>query len=478
MKRNFKYGAASTVFVVIFLAVLIAVNLIVGLVSERVNLLVDMTSDRRSSISDTTYMILDGLEKDVMLYTLCEPEVLDAQFASGTYYYYGTPIMTADISGFSLSEYMQKYALYCDRIEITHVDVDADPTFVEKYGVTSQFDIVVESGERFKVLPVTDLYKINSTEDGQMYIDGLAVEQVLTNAISYAAADNAMKKHAYTLNHNESMGEEYLGLMETAGYENQTLDLMTGDIPSDVTYITVNSPDADFSLEEIKKLQLWLDRGDTTLAVYLYAGVDGLDNLSSFLSDIGIGVTSGIANVVVDQAQYVGDASAIIANYGSTAYTENLSDSMHLIMPWATPLEIKETHDYSVNAVLYSSESSFLNGDKTKNGPIVLVAEARKNATASGEVSKSKVIVSTAGMAISDSYLDGAGINNAQFTLNCADTGETAHELTHISTISFADNYLRMSYNEMRIFSYLFVYIIPVGLLVCGLAVFIRRKHR
>ncbi len=478
MKRNFKYGAASTVFVVVFLAVLIAVNLIVGLVGERVNLLIDMTKDRRSSVSDTTYKILDGLENDVTIYTLSSADELDSKFATGTYYYnYGTSSMMADISGFSLSEYMQKYALYSDKIELVQVDVDADPTFVEKYGVTSQYDIVVASGDRFKTLRITDLYKMNSTEEGQLYIDGLAVEQMLTNAISYAASDTEIKKHAYTVNHNESMGQQYLNLLQTAGYENQVLDLMTGDIPEDVTYITVNAPAADFSQDEIKKLQLWLDRGDTTLAIYLYAGVENLSNLSSFLADIGIGVTSGITNVVIDQSQYVGEASAIITDYGSTQYTENLSDSMHLIMPWATPLEIKETHDYKVSPVLYSGETSLLN-DKSADGPFVIVAEAAKNATATGNASKSKVIVSTASMALSDDYLSGAGINNAQFTLNCLNTGEDAPELTYISTISFADNYLRMSYNQMRIFSYLFVYIIPVGLLALGLAVFIRRKHR
>ncbi len=477
MKRNFKYGAASTVFVVIFLAVLIAVNLIVGLIGERTNLLIDMTTDKRSSISDTTYMILDSLEKDVTIYTLCEPAALDAQFSSGTYYYYGTPVMTADISGFSLSEYMQKYALYSDKIEVTQVDVDADPTFAQKYGVTSDFDIVVASGDRFKVLTLTDLYMIDVTESEEMYIDGMAVEQKLTNAISYVASDTAIKNHAYTVNHNESVGEDYLELMETAGYGNQTLDLMTGDIPEDVTFITVNAPGADFSEDEIKKLQLWLDRGDTTLAVYLNYGVEGLDNLSAFLADIGIGVTSGKENVIVDQAEYVGEAYAIIADYGDTEYTQNLSDAMHLITPLATPLELKETHDYSVRPVLYSGENSLLN-NKSANGPFVIAAEAKKHATASGNASDSKVLVSTSSTAISDSYISGAGINNAQFTLNCADTGEEKHELTYISTISFADNYLRMSYNEMRIFSYLFVYIIPAGLLVFGLVVFIRRKHR
>ncbi len=473
MKRNFKYGAASTVFIVVFLAVLIAVNLIVGLIGERANLLFDMTMDKRSSVSDTTYQILDSLEKEVKIYTFASPETLDQWFSTDFPIRFGM----MPVNGFSLSEYMQKYALYSDKVEIEQLDFDADPTLREKYGLTSQSDIVVECGDRSKVVTFYDLFKVDANDNGDMYITGLSVEQMLTNAISYVVRDVGTKKHAYTVNHNENVGGEYINLLEIAGYESQTLDLMTGDIPEDVTYITVNTPAADFSQDEIKKLQLWLDRGDTTLAIYLYAGVENLSNLSSFLADIGIGVTSGITNVVVDQSQYVGEASAIITDYGSTQYTENLSDEVHLIMPWATPLELKETHDYKVSPVLYSAETSLLN-DKSANGPFVIVAEAKKNATATGNSSKSKVIVSTASMALSDSYLSGAGINNAQFTLNCLNTGEDAPELTHIGTISFADNYLRMSYNEMRIFSYLFVYIIPVGLLALGLAVFIRRKHR
>ena len=474
MKRNFKYGAASTVFVVIFLAVLIAVNLVVGLAGEKTNLLVDMTSDKRSSISDTTYMILDGIEKDVKIYTLASPETLDRWFATD----FPRSYDMMSISGFSLSEYLQKYALYSDKIEVVQIDTDEDPTFVEKYGVVSKSDIVVASDDRSKVVRFSDLYTVKANENESVYIDGLAVEQVMTNTISYVAADNVMKNHAYTVNHNESVGNEYINLMQMAGFESQTLDLMTGDVAEDVTYITVAIPQVDFSQEEIKKLQHFLDRGDTTLAVYLYAGAQGLDNLTAFLSDIGIGVTYGVENVVVDQSQYVGEASAIIARYADTEYTDELSESTHLIMPWATPIEVKANHDYQLAPVLYSGDGSFLNGDKTQKGPFVLVAEARKNATAEGMASKSKVIVSGAGMAITDGYLGGAGINNAQFALNCMNTGEEAQKLTYIGTISFADNYLRMSYNEMRIFSWLFVYIIPAGLLAWGLTVFIRRKHR
>lgn len=472
MKRNFKYGAASTVFIVVFLAVLIAVNLIVGLIGERTNLLFDMTVDRRSAVSDTTYQILDELEKEVKIYTFASPETIDQWFSTDFPIHFG--MMPVD--GFSLSEYMQKYALYSDKVEIKQLDFDTDPTLREKYDLTSQSDIVVESGEKQKVITFYDLFKTDVKDNDEMYITGLSVEQVLTNAISYVVSDVSTKKHGYTVNHEEIISQAYFELLEDSDYENQEIDLMKDEIPEDVTYITVNAPKLDFSQDEIKKLQLWLDRGDTTLAVYTYVENMGLDNLYAFLADVGISVTSGINNMILERSEYIGDPSFIIADYGNTRYTENLSDSAHLIMPWATPIELKETHDYTVSPVLYSGETSLL-FDVSANGPFVIMAEAKKHATASGNSSNSKVLVGCRG-AIEDASLIAPGINNVQFTLNCLDTGEDAPELMHIGTVSFADNYLTMSYNEMRIFSYLFVYIIPVGLLALGLAVFIRRKHR
>lgn len=481
MKRKYKYGAAGALFTVIFLAVLIVVNLIFSLLSGRMNLLFDVTKDKRSAISDATYMLLDSLDKDVSIYTLTNGSDLDNQFSYGTYYYnYGYSAVEAQIENFSLYEYLNKYDLYSDKVALKQADPDIDPTFVANYEVTSPYDIVVVSGSRYKTLPMTDLYAFEYSSDGSaMYITGMCVEQKITSAIEYVSSDRDMMTHAAVINHNETVFDMYSNLADEAGYETTVIiDLMRQDIPEDVKYLSIIAPDTDYSEDEIKKLQIFLDRGDVTVAVYLNAGTDGLDNLASFLSDCGIGITSGLENIIVDESEFVGNEATLIAKYGSSEFTENLSDKSHLLMQYATPLTLTQVHEYTTQAILMSSQSSRLNGDASAKGPFAIAAQATKGIAVDGRVLTSRIIVNSAYTSISDDYIGGSGINNADFTLRCMNTAADVRLTTHIGTVSFENNYLDMSHGEIKLFTALFVYIIPIALLAAGLAVYIRREHK
>ena len=64
--KKIRYGTFSTVITLVFIAVLIVVNLIIGELDHKF----DMTSADTYSISEKTRNVLVGLDKDITIYTM------------------------------------------------------------------------------------------------------------------------------------------------------------------------------------------------------------------------------------------------------------------------------------------------------------------------------------------------------------------------------------------------------------------------
>ena len=66
--KKFKYGGYATLVTIIFIAILVAINLIV----DQMGIKVDLTPNELYSLSQQTYDILDDLDQDVTIYGLYE----------------------------------------------------------------------------------------------------------------------------------------------------------------------------------------------------------------------------------------------------------------------------------------------------------------------------------------------------------------------------------------------------------------------
>ena len=64
--KRLKYGAYSVVVTIIFIAILIVVNLIIG----QFNRTFDFTEEEIFSLSDETKSVLDNINTDINIYTL------------------------------------------------------------------------------------------------------------------------------------------------------------------------------------------------------------------------------------------------------------------------------------------------------------------------------------------------------------------------------------------------------------------------
>ncbi|MBQ8004144.1 MAG: hypothetical protein IJ299_03540, partial [Oscillospiraceae bacterium] len=68
--RKFKYGSASTVYIALFVAIIIVVNIFSQFLTDRFSLKLDLTSTGEFSLSDDTKEMLSGIEDEINIYIL------------------------------------------------------------------------------------------------------------------------------------------------------------------------------------------------------------------------------------------------------------------------------------------------------------------------------------------------------------------------------------------------------------------------
>ncbi len=81
-KKKLKYGSVATVITVVFIAVIVFINLIAGILTERKGLKLDLTPEKYYDISQQTIDYVSSIDKDV------EIAVFDneSNYHSNTYY--------------------------------------------------------------------------------------------------------------------------------------------------------------------------------------------------------------------------------------------------------------------------------------------------------------------------------------------------------------------------------------------------------
>ncbi|MCD7818356.1 MAG: GldG family protein, partial [Lachnospiraceae bacterium] len=70
LKRRFRYQGMAKLFAVVLVIILLLINTIVGLLSDRFNCVLDLTDNQIYGLSEETEGYLESLEQDIEIYVL------------------------------------------------------------------------------------------------------------------------------------------------------------------------------------------------------------------------------------------------------------------------------------------------------------------------------------------------------------------------------------------------------------------------
>ncbi len=409
--------------------------------------------------------------------------------------------------------------MYPDLIEIhfvnmlTKLDEDMNIFDFDRYKESDDEELIIRTNSvifecewqnTFKKKIITDTSTsvgfVNFyTLDSDSNIIAYNGEEVVASMISWVITNKQHPTVYLTQNHGETADLAFYNMLVCAGYENiETINLRTGEIPSDAGMVIISLPTTDFqkSVEgssnrgEIEKLRDYLERGGK-LFVTIDPYSKELPNLEALLAEYGITISNvsnengtSVRNIVKESTDAITtDGYTFVATHADSDIAKAIGDrisefgSDRVLMSSVAKLET----DASLGAypLLTSGPSSetYASGQRTDASGNYAVSAYSKRDVGDGKEA-TVVVIPTAYMTATDAFVS-EGYSNKNFlyasfeALLDAPTAPCGAKPVLQST-SILEN---LTMGMAKLYTAI-IMLIPVALAVTGVVITIRRKNR
>ena len=487
--NKFRRGGMATVLTVVFIAVVVVLNLLASLLTERFpSMNIDLTAQKMNTLSDQAVEIAQGVEQDTNIYLIGTEE---AYKSDAIYSSYGLKYSQVMNLSKRLEEVNQK-------IHVQFIDPDTNPEFISRYASESLTTgrVLISTEKRYKVLSVDDMFSMSqnsATGATEMFSK---VDSALAGGIEMVNLDKVPVLTIAT-GHNEMLDADSMGtfldMMEKQNFDIQQIDILTEDIPEDTQVLMIATPSTDYTEEEIQKLRDLLsdqERQESVAVLVSFYPMQGeLPNLSSFLEECGVSVGTGSVVMESDANRYaLSDPRCVIVDSVGKSMEKNTYS--RLVSPLSVPIEVLFTGNggVGVEALWTTSEGAYVVTESTSQEEIENPETAKQNvATLSSTLTQfgndfyfRSVIVFGSSNIFSDGFMATA-FDNADFLSDlmkyATDTdGSSVSVLTERVQTNTMD--VTASQNTIMVLGLgVFTIALPVLLLAAGLVIFLKRRH-
>lgn len=488
-RRTLRSGSYTVVVCTILAAILVFANLILSVLPTNYVKL-DLSENGIYSVGDTTRQVLEGIDEPVTVYHIFEE-------GKGN----------TTISGF-----LERYASINSNIKVENVDPSVSPTFVKQFTEEEVFDntLIVVGAKRNTLVYETDMYRYfvegqymsyadyynysyyiqmyyGTKPEAEQYFFG---EQEVTSAIDYVTTETIPVMY-FTSKHGETaINETYKTSIKNENIELKELDLVANAaIPEDAEAIIINAPTQDFTTDETKLLKDYMvNGGDVVLLTNYVTDMNtNLPNLAVLCGELGLSSVDGML-IEEDTKSYTQYPYVTLPALNDASAPAKLmkSTNVYVYMPFCHGIKVNETTPYITTPILTTSETAYVKptgaevGTKEDGDPsgqfltgvhVSLVGtEVEQTVTNAG----SFVWYSTSEI-INAQYISAGNGDLFTSTLNTM-----CNKKSSISIIgkSLDLGYLTIDQAESFIWQVVIIAIVPLTVIVTGLSVWYRRRHR
>ena len=504
--RQLKHGMMATVLTLVFVAAVVLVNVIATVIFERYPLTLDLTKEKKYSISEQSEEYVKSIDTDVTV-----------------------TIFSTEDSFLALSDYtrqavevLKKFKQYNDRISYRFVDIDSNPDIVKDYGAdtVSVYDIMFETNptaevKRTRKVTLVDLLTFSDelltnlnnygmsieTLVAQMggsvrflqlygaYVEASRADEAFTSALMAVTDPNPVTA-VFVTGRSEADKLSYLqSLLLANGYQVKTVDITKEEIPAETNLVVVSAPRVDYLPEEVKKLSDYLDNDGKMGKQMLYAGSirqGETPNLDEFLEEWGIKIGTGLVCEQSGDNYYQFPYYTITENV-SDNFTQDLNASPVLLNCMSRPITLlfDERNNNGTEAYVKSTANAYVadmkTGEQLSKGQQIYTAVASKAVFSSetGDGTYSNIIVYGAVETLADSYLSFTQFSNREYVLSLINgvTHKTSTGVT-IEPKVITGNVYDLTDSQKSGLQWTFTLIIPAAVLVIGGVIWLRRKNR
>lgn len=488
-KRFFKYGGFAAAMTAIFIAVILLLNVVFTWAVRNYSFKIDLTDEGFYRLDQKTVDYIKGLDLD-------EPVKIMTAMPKSDYDRY-----SSSQSDMLAKIYIQATELFYNYINssngnivLEYHDVYTEPDFVEKYGTDGKLSenaLIIESGKRFTVLSVFDLFKwsvVTNTSTGKYEpkVKSFIGEATMNTALIYVTRD-VLPTALFTSGHNEAEIAEVKRIFEANNYVNESINLLQSDLSQDTMVLIIAAPKADFTDAEIEKIDAYLDNGGNMM-VFLSPEYT-LKNLESYLEKWGVAVTHH--KLYDASSSLANDPNALILKYGNTSFTSGLSaSSTTFVAPNAYALETlwAQKDARTVSLALKSSGSAYFNGEGSTQeefedgidtkSQFIVGTLTEKTRYVNNIPIDTNVFISSSSDMIADEYISAGNYANSKLITNAiAIFGDGIENTFVVEDKVIGDDTLNIDSSAFSIYAIIFIVIVPVLCFALGIVVYMRRRH-
>lgn len=458
----------SSLAVILVLLTVISFNTFISALTERFDWKGDLTEGQLFRLSAATREILKELSEPVTI------TCFDRESGADT----------------NINELLERYEKYSSMVYVRHVDLEANPSMVSTYagkGISlTENGILVEAGDNAVSAPWNEMYGFNTYSDAEgktrYTLTSFKAEKKITSAIVQVTGAE-QKAVLFTQGHSEKITENLKELIRDSNYTVRTGVLGMAD-QDGVNTIIAAGPSRDFSAEEIGILDAFL-MGGGSLIVLGDPAVETLPNLDGYLAEWGL---SADQTVVMEPSRQMDSPMNVIPDFSvhmmNVWFSENAS---YIVLPVCGTLTLSNPNGKLTAPVLTSTSESYAKPlamagttqreDTDLAGPFTLAATSEMPVGDRGDGQKAFVFLTDCCGFYEDRYLSNASLGNGQLILQALSFMNDDTVTLSIPEKSLSNRQIALTWSTTVAIAVVFLGLIPAGLILAGLVVFIRRRR-
>jgi ABC-type uncharacterized transport system involved in gliding motility auxiliary subunit len=377
----------------------------------------------------------------------------------------------------SVRQIIGRYQRHKKDLQLTFINPDTNPTKVRALGINTQGEIIVEYQER------------------QERLQHLS-EETFTNTLQRLARGGE-RWLVFLSGHGERdpQGQQNHGLGEMGkrlsdkGFRVQTHNtLATPLIPDNTHVLVIAGPATAYLPGETRLLTDYIAAGGNLLWL---GDPDGKSHgLAPLAQQLGVRFLPGV--IVDTTAQTFGISEpdfALVVEYPRTALTSGFSQ--FTLFPQATAIESVNGNPLNFHAQPFLqtmprswTETGAIEGEvrfdansEERSGPLTLGLSLSRTLATAGEAAKNeqRIVITGDGDFLSNSFLGNGG--NLELGLNIFNWLSYDDQFIDIKPVSAPDAKVELSTAAIVIIASCFLLLLPLGLLVTGILIWLRRRR-
>lgn len=486
--NKFKRGGMATALSVVFIAIVVALNLLVSALTDRFpSLDIDLTAQKVNSLSDQALEIAKNVDREVTIYLIGTQEGYEQNQIYSSYVQRGMQYS-------QVSSLVKRLVEANPLISMEYVDPDTNPEFISQYESDSLATgkVLVESDLRHTVLTINDLFIINQ-ETGSTI--NSKVDSALAGALELVNMDTVPVMSIIT-GHGEMLSTSnmaaFVDNMEQNNFQVEEVDILTQEIPENTQVLMIATPTTDFSTEEIDKIRAYLDDEtrdqQVTLLVSAYPSQGELPNLAAFLEEWGVQVGTGVvAETDSNYAAY--DARGVLVTASPLVLTSNTYSRLLSYYSAPITLTFEENNGISTTPLWTTQDSAYvITADMTEEdaanpetGEQVVASLSSKDVEVNGETYARNVVVFGSSDLFTDNFMGTSAFEDSTYMndllLDLTDTDASAVVTVEEEEVETMQLDVSASTGTVTLLGILFTGGIPVVILLVGLGIYLKRRH-